>query len=93
MPQPITFEATHPHNKQTYTETLNLTHEEHEKLTQYLTHILKENPMARYVFKTKYGTELDINPLRKNKYIGIICTTETNQHEFRLTEQQAKQID
>lgn len=92
MKNTLTFEATYPTNKATFTQSLTLSETDQEKLAQYLTTILKEDNMARYVFKTETGEELDINPLRISKYIDIVHTINNSQHEFRLNESQAKEL-
>lgn len=92
MQNTLTFEATYPTNKSTYTQSLTLSETDQEKLAQYLTTILEEDNMARYVFKTEEGAELDINPLRVSKYIDIVHTVDNLQQEFRLSEPQAKML-
>lgn len=91
MQNTITFEATHPTNKTTYTQSLTLSETDQEKLSQYLTTILEDNT-ARYVFKTEAGEELDINPLRENKFITIIHTKSNEEHTIKISENQAEKI-
>lgn len=92
MHNTITFEATQPTGRTTFTQTLTLSETDQEKLSQYLTTILEEDNMARYVFKTETGEELDINPLRISKYIDVVHTIDNSQQEIRLSESQAKEL-
>lgn len=92
MTNTITFEATHPYNKETYTETLELSPDDKERVARYLQTIINDNPMARYICKLTAGEELDINPLRKSKYIDIIKTSPEDQENYRLSEHQAQKL-
>lgn len=92
MKNTLTFESTYPTNKSTFTQSLTLSETDQEKLSQYLTTILEEDNMARYVFKTETGEELDINPLRISKYIDVVHTIDNSQQEFRLSESQAEAL-
>lgn len=89
MTNTITFEATHPHNKETYTETLELCPDDKERVARHLQTIINDNPMARYMCNLTTGEELDINPLRTSKYIDIIKTSPEDQENYRLSEHQA----
>lgn len=92
MTNTITFEATQPHNKETYIETLELSPDDKERVARYLQTIINDNPMARYICKLTTGEELDINPLRKSKYIDIIKTCNATQTSYRLSEHQAQKL-